>query len=172
MSNEEWIEKVVGATVARTCRYFEDEFDIKSTVAAESPGNIERLDIYGLTAIVGIGGPISLLIAFSFEQGLIDAIYKQMTADIEVPTGEEKEFLESVAAEVINIIIGNATADFQEPGRTISLTPPMVVDRVKHIHRIKDVVFIRRRMDTEFGGVDISLVGPGELFDRKLDYVK
>lgn len=172
MPYEKWIADVVAATVARTCSYFDEEFGVKVTVAGEYPGEIDMLDIYGLTAIIGIGGPVSLLVAFSFEQCLIDALYERMTADVEVLPGEENEVRESVAAEIVNTIIGNCTADFQQQDRAISLTPPMVVDRVRHIHRMKDVVFIRRRMDTELGGVDISLVGPGEMFDSKLNYVK
>jgi CheY-specific phosphatase CheX len=112
-----------------------------------------------------------LLVAFSFDQRLMDVLYQRMTEGMEVAPGEEEAYRSSVAAEIINTIIGNCTADLQQGDEAISLTPPMIVDSVKHIHRVKNAVFISRSLNSEFGKVDINLVGPGELFDRGLNYV-
>jgi CheY-specific phosphatase CheX len=174
MPVKKWINEVVVSILARTRSYFDEEFGI--AVAETDPdqniGKIETLDIHGLTAVVGVGGPVSLLIAFSFEQHLVDALYARMTAEIEVPPGEEEQYRGSVAAEIINTIIGNCTADLQQSDQAISLTPPMILDHVKHIHRMQNVVFISRSLETDYGCVDINLVGPGELFDTSLNYVK
>lgn len=171
MPGNKWVAEVVASTLARTCSYFEEEFGINVAEVNEDRGNVEMLDIHGLTAVVGVGGPVSLLVAFSFEQSLVDALYERMTADIEVPPGEEEVYRGSVAAEVINTIIGNCTADLQRE-HAISLTPPMILDSVKHIHRMKGAVFMSRSLDTKFGGVDINLVCPSELFDSSLNYLK
>jgi len=172
MPSSELIAEVVAATLARTRRYFEEELSITVTDVSQSRGDIEMLAIHDLTAIVGVGGPVNLLVAFSFEQGLVDALYERMTADIVVPPGEEEMYRGSAAAEIVNTIIGNCTADFQQQDHGIALTPPVILDKAKHIQRMKNAVFMSRTLDTEFGRVDINLVGPTELFDVTLDYVK
>lgn len=172
MQLNQWVAKVVAATMVRTRSYFEEEFDVQVADISQGSGNVATLDIQGLTAIVGVGGPVSLLIAFSFEPSLMDVLYARMTDGIEVPAGEEETYRSSVAAEIINTIIGNCTAELQQDDESISLTPPMIVDSARHIHRVKNAVFINRRLNSEFGSVNINLVGPGELFDLGLNYVK
>jgi len=172
MPSRKLIAEVVASILARTRRHFEEEFGIGVTDVSQDRGNIEMLEIHDLTAIVGVGGPVNLLIAFSFEQRLVDALYARMTADIEVPPGEEDLYRGSAAAEIVNTIIGNCTADFQEREHGISLTPPVILEKAKHIRRMKNAVFMSRSLDTEFGRVDINLVGPTELFDGSLNYVK
>jgi CheY-specific phosphatase CheX len=172
MTINTWVEEVVAATLERTRSYFSEEFDIDVAEIGVASGTVGELDIQGLTAIVGVGGPVSLLVAFSFEQRLMDVLYTRMTEGLEVSPGEEASYRSSVAAEVINTIIGNCTADLQQRDEAISLTPPMIIDSPKHIHRMKDAVFISRNLNSNFGGMAINLVGPGELFDRNLNYVK
>lgn len=172
MKLNQWVAEVVAATMERTRSYFEEEFDIQVADITQGSGDVASLDVRGLTAIVGVGGPVSLLIAFSFEPSLMDVLYTRMTDGIEVPVGEEETYRSSIAAEIINTIIGNCTTELQQHDETISLTPPMIVDSARHIHRVKNAVFINRRLNSAFGSVNINLVGPGELFDLDLHYVK
>jgi CheY-specific phosphatase CheX len=172
MPSRKLIAEVVASTLARTRSYFEEEFGIEVTDVSPNQGDIEMLAIHDLTAIVGVGGRVNLLVAFSFEQSLVDVLYERMTADIEIPPGEEELYRGSAAAEIVNTIIGNCTADFEQHDHGIALTPPVILDKAKHIQRMKDAVFISRTLNTEFGHVDINLVGPTELFDDTLDYVE
>lgn len=172
MPINKWVAEVVSATLERTRSYFEEEFDILVADISQDCGNVATLDIRGLTAIVGVGGPVSLLVAFSFDPRLMDVLYARMIEGIDVPAGEEDTYRSSVAAEVVNTIIGNCTAELQQRDAAITLTPPMIIDSAKHIHRMKNAVFISRSLNSKFGSVDINLVGPGELFDRDLNYVK
>lgn len=172
MPINQWVAVVVAATLARTRSYFEEEFDIKVNDVSHESGDVATLDIQGLTAIVGVGGPVSLLVAFSFDERLMDVLYQRMTDGIEVPPGEEPSYRSSVAAEILNTIIGNCTADLAQRDEAITLTPPMILDSARHIHRMKNAVFISRRLNSDFGTVDINLVGPGELFDLGLNYVE
>ncbi|OIN91703.1 MAG: hypothetical protein AUJ20_10180 [Comamonadaceae bacterium CG1_02_60_18] len=172
MSINPWVAQVVAATLERTRSYFQEEFDIAVTDVSTDSGNAATLDIAGLTAIVGVGGPVSLLVAFSFDPQLLDVLYARMVEGIDVPAGEEETYRSSVAAEVVNTIIGNCTAELQQRDAAITLTPPMMIDSARHIHRMKNAVFISRRLSSPVGSMDINLVGPGELFDRDLNYVK
>ncbi len=171
MSVNPWVAQVVASTLERTRSYFEEEFGIDVSDISRDSGDIATLDIHGLTAVVGVSGPVSLLVAFSFDESLVDVLYRRMTAEIEVPPGEEDIYRSSVAAEILNTILGNCTADLQQRDKAITLTPPMILDSAKHIHRMKNALFISRSLSSEFGSVDINLVGPGELFDSSLNYV-
>lgn len=171
MPEKQLIRKVVAALLARTCSYLAEEFGVEVSEVSRDRGDIELLAIYDLTAIVGVGGPVNLLVAFSFERKLADVLYERMTEGIEVESGEEDLYRGSVVAEIVNTVIGNCTADFQQAGQSISLTPPVVLDQAKRIQRMKNATFISRTVHTDFGCLDINLVGPTELFDDKLDYV-
>lgn len=172
MKTHQWVAAVVASTMERTRSYFEEEFSMTVADISHDGGNVDTLAIRGLTAIVGVGGPVSLLISFSFEQRLMDELYARTTDGMDIPAAQEDAYRGSVAGEIVNTIIGNCTGDLQNHGEVISLTPPMIVDSVKHIHRMKDAVFISRSLQCEFGHVDINLVGPRELFDNSLNYVK
>ncbi|MFZ2853827.1 MAG: chemotaxis protein CheX [Rhodocyclaceae bacterium] len=172
MPGKKWIAQVVASTLSRTCSYFEEEFGIAVDDVSKDRGNVETLEIHGLTAIVGLGGVVSLLVAYSFEHGLVDALYERMTDGLDVQPDEKEMYRRSVAADVVNTVIGNCTADLPQPDHAISLTPPIILDSVKHIHRMKNAVFISRSLKTKFGCVDINLVGPSELFDSSLNYLK
>lgn len=171
MPGRKWIAQVVAAALSRTCSYFEEEFGITVDEVSKDRGSVEMLEIHGLTAIIGLGGVVSLLVAYSFEQGLVDALYERMTDGLDVPPDEKEMYRRTVAADVVNTVIGNCTADLQQDS-VISLTPPIILDSVKHIHRMKNAVFISRSLKTQFGCVDINLVGPSELFDSSLNYLK
>ncbi|MDD5030996.1 MAG: chemotaxis protein CheX [Rhodoferax sp.] len=172
MRINEWVAAVAASTLARTRSYFEEEFGIVVADMSQGGGDVATINIHGLTAIVGVGGPASLLVAFSFEQGLMDELYARMTDGIDIAAAEQDAYRGSVAGEIVNTIIGNCTGDLQNNGEAISLTPPMIVDSIKHIHRMKDAIFICRSLHCEFGRVDINLVGPSELFAKSLNDLK
>jgi len=144
----------------------QSEFGIGVTETYQDKGHIDTLELYDLTAIVGIGGPINLLAAFSFEQSLIDAIYLRITEEIDVPAGEEDIYREAAAAEIVNTIIGNCTADIELRVQDISLTPPIILDKAKQIQRTKDEMFFSQRLRTRAGRMTINLVGPIDLLDN------
>ncbi len=173
MNVKHWITQVIPAIIARTGSYFLEEFSIQ--VAEAAPGGNtanEVLDIQGLTAVVGIGGPFSILVAFSFEQRLIDQLYVKMTEGLEIEASEEKMYRDSVAGDIVNNIVGNCTENLVSSGIRVTLTPPMIIDHVKNVHRMRGAVFISKILNTSFGRVDIHLIAPGELFDDKLNYKK
>ncbi len=167
------VAQVMQSVINRTRTYFAEEFGISLIESDSSDGNLDSLTLLDMTAIIGMGGAVNLLIAFSFDDGQINALYERMTADFEVKADEVSVFREAAAGEVVNTILGRCTVDFQGlDGRVISLTPPIIIERVKHIHRMKNAMFHTQTLNTEYGRMDINLVGPRELFNTKLEYVK
>ena len=104
-----------------------------------------------------------MLIAFSFDDSLVSALYDRMTAGMVIPDEEKEALRQSVIGEVVNIILGHCTADFSSQ-QDVSLTPPVILRQRKSLRRMKDAVFVGRSLKTDYGCVDINLVGPCELF--------
>jgi signal transduction histidine kinase len=166
------VMQVMQSVITRARAYFDGEFGI-SLIESDGGSDVNSLPLLDMTAVISMGGAVNLLIAFSFDAGLINALYKRMTADFDVKTNEVSMFREAAAGDVINTVLGHCTADFQGLDRqAISLTPPVILDKVKHIHRMKNAMFYTQSLSTEFGRMNINLVQPRELFNTNLEYVK
>lgn len=176
MSNSKLIgevEQVMQSAIARTRSHFESEYGISVSEADFGGGDMDSLTMLDMTAIIGMGGNVNLLIAFSFQEGLINALFQRMTDDFDVQPDEVEMYREAAAGEVVNTILGHCTIDLQKiDGPIISMTPPVILDRVKTIRRMKNAMFYTQSLNTILGRMNISLVGPRELFDTRLDYAK
>jgi len=165
-------EMVVASLVNRTKNYLASQAGVDVTDAQRTTGDLDQLELRQSTAIVGVGWSIGLLIAFSFAQEIVDVLYDRLTADIGVPAGEEDLYRREVVTEVANIITGNCTADFSTGGKRISMSPPILLEAAKRIHRMRNAVFDSISLVTAHGCFDISLVGPRDLFDAHLNYTQ
>lgn len=167
------VEEVMRSAIARTCSYFETEFGITVTEVDAGVDYLDSLTLLDMTAIIGMGGLVNLLIAFSFQDSLVDALFQRMTSDLKVQPDEMEMYREAAAGEVVNTILGHCTIDLQQLDRQgISMTPPVILDRAKTIWRMKNSMFYSQGLNTTLGRMSINLVGPLELFDSKLDYKK
>jgi CheY-specific phosphatase CheX len=80
-------------------------------------------------------------------------------------------YLEEAAMEILNTIVGNATADLAEKGAVISLSPPIIVSEARSVLRQRKARFYSVNLLTDSGELQIHCIGPKELFDNKLNYV-
>jgi CheY-specific phosphatase CheX len=167
------VEQVMRSVMTRTRSYFDSEFGIQELDVDSGAGDLDSLTLLDMTAIIGMGGRINLLIAFSFEDGLINALFQRMTSDIVVQPEEVEMYREAAAGEVVNTVLGHCTIDLQKiDDRGIAMTPPVILDHAKTIRRMKNSMFYTQSSSTTLGRMTISLVGPRELFDTNLEYAK
>lgn len=167
------VAQIMQSIITRTRAYFEGEFAISVAEINGSGGHWDELILLDMTAIVGMGGAINLLVAFSFQQGLITAMYERMTEGLDILPDDVDMYREAAAGEVVNTILGHCTLDLQKLDRRgIVMTPPVILDRVNTIRRMKGAMIYIQRLDTALGCMTISLVGPRELFNTNLEYVK
>lgn len=130
----------------------------------------ESVSLHDITAVAGFGVPVGLLIAFSFDQTLLDSILDRTTADMPVPEDERELYLRETAAEVVNTVLGLCTADFELKEVAVSLSPPVVIEGTRNIQRRGDAVFASMEVLTNHGAVSVNLFGPHHLFDDYLNY--
>lgn len=168
--NKTIIPRVMASILGQTREVLAAEAVISVEGAETFDCDVSKLQLHDMTAIAGLGGPISLLIAFSFENELVEALFSRITADIEVPAGEEDLYRRETVAEMVNTILGLCTTDLQNIEESIALSPPVIIEDARCIHRPKNAVFASMRIRTEKGKVSVSFVGPRELFDDRLNY--
>ena len=165
--------KVMQSILTRARSYFESEFGIGMTETDSNSGHVDTITLFDMNAIIGLGGAVNMLIVFSFKETLLNSLYKQLTDGLDIEPDEVNMYREEAAGEVVSIILGHCTIDLQklDSRGSVAMTPPIILDRVKTIRRMKDAMFYTQSLDTTMGGMTISLVGPINLFNKKLDYV-
>ena len=156
-----------------TQNYLQTTHGIACSNPALLDGDFDALaPIKGITAIVGMGGPISMLVAVSFEQELLNHLFVRETEGLDIPEAERDTYVREMAAEIVNIILGNCTADLEESVKDgqnktkISMSPPVVILDVDRIHRSQSAAFTSVSLKTMFGRFAISIVGPRELISE------
>lgn len=169
MKSEAFSATMINSLASRTKTYLASQAGIDVTEARLVTGKRDRLELQQSTAIIGVGGSIGLLIAFSFPQGIVDILYDRLTANIAVPAGDEALYRRASVTETANIIVGNCTADFSINGERIAISPPILLEETKYIHRMKNATFDSISMVTAYGCFDINLVGPRDMFDAHLN---
>ena len=160
---------MLASLAERTRRYLTDEMAIAVHAVHDSDGHADALSLAQMTAVIGIGGPSGLLIAFSYSPELADALFQRMIAALEIPPHEAEAFRGASLTEILNVIAGNWIADFSPPGARVCLTPPVLVEGARHIHRVPNATFRTLLATTEFGPLNVHLIGPQNLFDLHLN---
>lgn len=174
MKNELRIKQLLFVTEAAALRatsYLSSDFGLEVTEATSEPLPLEEIELTGLTSVIGVAGNLDVYIAFCFQEELLNFIYERMIQGILVTPEEEITLKESVANEVINIVVGRATAEFQklEDG-VVNITPPHLIKLIKTVPRLKDAIFLKRTLITQAGKLGIVILAPKELFTIQLDY--
>jgi chemotaxis protein CheY-P-specific phosphatase CheC len=161
------IIEVMESVTKRTCAYFQSEFGIIATENNSDIGQVDALVFLDTTAVIIIGGKINLLVVFSFEESLINAIYHDMTDGLGIEDDEIETYRKAAAGDVINTVLGHSTIDLLKLDKNgISITPPRILNDVKTIQIMKYKMFYAQSLDTPLGGMTISLVGSQALFSE------
>jgi CheY-specific phosphatase CheX len=138
--------------------YLVDELGIKVVSKKIYLQDVSSINLDYLSSIITLEGHITSKFAFTYEKSLIDALFKILTADIAIDPGEEDIYLEETACEIINIVIGNATAKLEKPQSLLRITPPFVIKEAKHLINKKDSKFFHSIITTEQGHLNLYMV--------------
>ena len=166
------VKAFLDALTARTRAFFLDELGLATTETAFHFDDVQKLDLRHLTAILSATGQLKLYLAYSFDAPLIEAAFAAYTADLDIAEDEREDAIQETAGDIINIIVGNALADVANNGPSITLSPPIILTEAKSVMRHRGAKFASAELTAETGALAIHLIGPGELFDDALEYVK
>jgi CheY-specific phosphatase CheX len=156
----------------RTEAFFREELAISVKGVGYQADDVHKLDLKPLTAIMSATGSLKLYLAYSFDTELIEAAFAAYAADLDIADDEREDAIQETAGDIINIIVGNALADLAASGPAVTLSPPIILTEAKSVMRHRGARFVTAGLDTPQGQCCIHLIGPGELFDDTLEYVK
>lgn len=164
------VTEVMNIIERRTISFAAEELGLTARPGQRRLQDIKQLELRDLTALVAVGPRVDLYIAYSFTAKLIKEITERFTADLNLPLEDMPKYVHESACEMVNIIVGNSTAELAERGKSLHLSPPVVLVGAKQIHRHNDAVFATVTLDFDQGELDIAFVGPQHLFDTNLNY--
>lgn len=163
-------QTIVNFIIKRTQNFLIDEANLtlKSTDITCDATN--KLTLKNITAIQGINSTIGLFVALSFDDSIIEKVCETMTEGLDISEEEKPIYLEETAGEILNIIVGNATSDFQTKGHAIMMSPPIIIKDAKSLIRHKNAHFYTANLQTDLGDINLYVIGPRDLFDHTLNY--
>jgi len=165
------ITAVVEVVVKRTITFMREQLDMRPQGVERHEGSPESLRLRDITAIVGVGSKAGLYVAFSYDDRLIRAMMKRYTADLAVAPDEEELYVQETAADIVNVIVGNCTADLSQRPEPVSLSPPVLMVGARTISGSPGTTVAALTLQLDEGRLDLAFVGPRVMFDERLNFL-
>ena len=165
------IAAVVEVVVKRTVSFMREELGVAPTGVKRHGGRPESLQLRDVTAIVGVGSRSGLYIAFSYDDSLIRAMMRRYTADLGVAPDEEELYVQETASDIVNVIVGNCTAELSKRREPVSLSPPVLMVGARTITGRPGTTVATLTLQFQEGLLDLAFVGPKVMFDEHLNFL-
>jgi CheY-specific phosphatase CheX len=164
------IATVINVVEQRTIAFLRSELSLLADSIDRRLRHEECIVLRSVTAIVGVCSADGLYIAYSYDESLIRAMTKRYTAELSIALGDEDLYMRETASDVVNIIVGNCTADLARRGDLITLSPPVLMLGARTIQGRPRTAIAALTLQFPAGALDVAFVGPRHLFDEHLNY--
>jgi CheY-specific phosphatase CheX len=158
------LNKFIAAIVNRTVSFFEEEVQIKVINANYEFHEENYIDLKRLTSIISVNDYLKMTVAFNYDASLLHEIFIRYTKNIILKEGETQFYIEEVAKDLINNIIGNVLSGFGQPGVVFGISTPIIVRGTEYVCKFKDIKVYTTNIKTELGEMSIFCILPGTLF--------
>jgi CheY-specific phosphatase CheX len=166
------IAAVVKVVERRTIDFLRDELKLAVKDIGRYLHNEQSVKLRDVTAIVGVGSRTGLYIAYSYDASLLHAMMVRYTAELTIAPEEEALYMRETASEVVNVIVGNCTADLASQGGLVTLSPPVLALGARTIQGRPKTAIAALTLTYPEGALDVVFVGPKLLFDDHLNYME
>jgi CheY-specific phosphatase CheX len=156
----------------RTLAFMRDELGLTPAGVARRTHHEKSVVLRPITAIVGVGSLAGVYIAYSYDVSLIRAMTRKYTRGLEIAGDAEELWIRETASDIVNVIVGNSTADLARRGELITLSPPVLMVGARTIQGRDDSTIAALTIRFDEGALDIAFVGPRILFDDHLNLKK
>jgi CheY-specific phosphatase CheX len=153
----------------RTIAFMRDELGLATTRIERHTHHEKSVVLRPITAIVGVGSRAGLYIAYSYDVSLIRAMTRKYTSGLDIANSSEELYIRETASDVVNVIVGNSTADLAKRGELITLSPPVLVVGARTIQGRDESTIAALTLHFPEGALDVAFVGPRILFDEHLN---
>jgi CheY-specific phosphatase CheX len=158
--------RIMDSVMLATTAHFQDSLKIKFLSTHKSFGEIDAFSPADMTVVIGLSGPVNALVAFSFDNDLVNQLLEIETAGLDIPGDELDIYRHDVLAETVNIVLGHSTGTLARMGETIGLTPPIVLEGKGSFRRPKGALFSCVSYKSAYGVLDIYIISPKNIFDE------
>ncbi len=162
-------QEILSPMLERTVSFLTEDMQISVTsnnIEIVSPNQVE---LKKNTAMIGTGGSIQVIITMSYDDKLLEKLVEVFLEGEEAPEDEIDEIRESVSSEIVNTIVGNALTNPLD-GTTLSITPPILIYEAKSLFKHKSSKIATAIVNTEFGDMLLTVIGPKESFADTLNF--
>lgn len=161
---------VIEVVTSRVISFMNSELSLDHPEISRAVGQNFQAELRDVTAIVGVGSMSGLYIACSYDDALIREIMERYTSDIEIEPDEVELYVEETASDIVNVIVGNCTAEFAQRGETVLLTPPTLITGAKTIRGRPETTVFSVNLRYPAGTLSLVFVGPKLMFDETLEF--
>jgi CheY-specific phosphatase CheX len=166
------ISAVVKVVEQRTIAFLKDQLDLSVNAISRRLQHEQSVVLRAMTAIVGVGSRQGLYIAYSYDESLIRAMTARYAAELSIAPEEEELYMRETASDVVNVIVGNCTADLARRGEVVTLSPPVLALGARTIQGRPKTAIATLTLKYLEGSLDVVFVGPKLLFDDHLNYME
>jgi CheY-specific phosphatase CheX len=163
------IAVVMQVVEQRTVAFMRDELGLAPTTIERHTHHEKSVVLRPITAIVGVGSRAGLYIAYSYDVSLIRAMTRKYTSGLDLANSSEELYIRETASDIVNVIVGNSTADLARRGELITLSPPVLVVGARTIQGRDESTIAALTLRFSEGALDVAFVGPRILFDDHLN---
>jgi CheY-specific phosphatase CheX len=164
------IATVIQVVERRTREFMQTQLGLITTDVNRWLRRADSVQLRAMTAIVGVGSRAGLYVAYSYDEGLIHTMMKRYTSELSIAPDEEELYVHETASDIVNVIVGNCTADLASRGETISLSPPVLMVGARTIQSRPEATVAVLSLTFAEGTLDLAFVGPRVLFDQELNF--
>ena len=151
----------------RTAAFAEAELGLIPRRVDRTLCDLGALSLRDVNALITVGPRTGLYVIFSYDQALIADMMRRYSPELE---DDEADIIHDAAREIVNVIIGNCTADLAKAGETLTLSPPLSISDTKVVHWHRGSSYVVLSLAFDSGVLDVAFIGPRPLFDRVLNY--
>jgi hypothetical protein len=164
------IAAVLSVVEQRTVAFLRKELGMVANRIDRRLHHEETVVLRAMTAIVGVGSMAGLYIAYSYDTSLIREMTKRYTKELSIGPDEEDLYMRETASDVVNVIVGNCTADLARNRGVVTLSPPVLMLGARTIQGRPRTAISALTLHFREGALDVAFVGPRCLFDNQLNY--
>ena len=163
------IAVVMQVVEQRTIAFMRDELGLTPNGVTRRTHHEKSVRLRPITAIVAVGSRAGLYIAYSYDVSLIRAMTKRYTSGLGIGNDAEEVWIGETASDVVNVIVGNSTADLAKRGELVTLSPPVLMVGARTIQGRDESTIAALTINFPEGALDVAFVGPRILFDDHLN---
>ncbi len=157
MKKPEDVKHILEVIVAVAESFLDNEIGIKVKKEAAYVLCSSQFEFKPVTALMSISGCFRLTITFSFDKTLIAQIFQVYAQGLSFEDNDLALHIDETAEDMINIVIGNSTAELAEGGTTVHISVPIVIHEADG-NAIGAMELLTATLFTEFGDMMITAI--------------